>query len=286
MNHLSGKITTALVVLGITTLVSQLVLFRELLNIFQGNELIIGLMLSLWMLFTALGSVWGSHFRKTDNQLQWLSRMLVSASIIPVFSITILYIVDALLFPPGTAKGILTVLLYCLVIFSPIGLLSGSLFTHFSFLLSEQSANNRISIAYGWETAGSMIAGVLFSLVLSYLFNAFQIMSLVIVLNLLAARWLNSRQIHNRLKSATINIAWVIPLALLIICPADRWAKALMFQNQEIIYTHDTPLGNVTVTKTEGQYNLYEQGKLVFATQNPQMAEEVVHYTLLQHPRP
>ncbi len=286
INNLSGKITTALVVLGFTTLVSQLILFRELLNLFQGNELIIGLMLSLWMLFTALGSVTVSYFRRTVSQLRQLSRMLVATSITPILSVAILYVADALLFPPGTAKGILVVLLYCVLMFFPIGMLSGSLFTHFSFLLSERSAVSRISAAYGWETAGSMIAGVLFSLVFSYLFNAFQILSLVIVLNLLAARWLTPSQTNSRLKNALINIAWITVLTLLIVCPTDIWVKALMFRNQEIVYTHDTPLGNVTVTKTGGQHNIYEQGKLVFATQNPQMAEEAAHYTLLQHPRP
>jgi hypothetical protein len=47
---------TALIVLGFTTILSQLIVIREFLNVFQGNELIIGMILSIWMLLTAAGS--------------------------------------------------------------------------------------------------------------------------------------------------------------------------------------------------------------------------------------
>jgi spermidine synthase len=54
------------------------------------------------------------------------------------------------------------------------------------------------------------------------------------------------------------------------------------FKGQQLVYSKDTPYGNVAVTQTNGQYNFYENSTLVFSTDNTIMPEEAVHFTLLQ----
>jgi len=58
-----GKSTMArlfLFILGLTAMATQVVMIREALTLFNGNELIIGLFLGLWMILTALGSFLGA----------------------------------------------------------------------------------------------------------------------------------------------------------------------------------------------------------------------------------
>ena len=49
-------IAAVLALLGSTAVVAQIVLMRELMVVFYGNELSLGLMLANWLLWTAAGS--------------------------------------------------------------------------------------------------------------------------------------------------------------------------------------------------------------------------------------
>mgnify|MGYP001765221631 CR=1 FL=1 len=50
------QIRVVLLLIGVTAAVGQIVLLRELLTVFQGNELSIGITLAVWLLWTAAGS--------------------------------------------------------------------------------------------------------------------------------------------------------------------------------------------------------------------------------------
>jgi len=54
MPFLKSKIQLFLI--GFTAILSQLIVLREFLNVFEGNELIIGLYFCIWMSLTGLGS--------------------------------------------------------------------------------------------------------------------------------------------------------------------------------------------------------------------------------------
>src|SRR4030043_1511162 len=47
--------------LGFTALITQIILLREFLTVFYGNELVIGIVLSNWMILTALGAGLGRN---------------------------------------------------------------------------------------------------------------------------------------------------------------------------------------------------------------------------------
>ena len=55
------EVTLSSVALGLTSLVTQVILLREFLSIFFGNELVIGILLANWMLLTAIGSFAGKR---------------------------------------------------------------------------------------------------------------------------------------------------------------------------------------------------------------------------------
>jgi spermidine synthase len=279
------KIITALIFLGFTTILSQLILIRELLNVFQGNELIIGLILCIWMLLTAAGSRFGQRFLKIVDHRRLISRFFMIAGILPTITIFLLYILEIQLFPPGTAKGLIVVFIFCMGLLLPFCMASGILFTLLASILSGISRKNRISQAYGWESAGSTIAGMLFSLCLVYLLRTFQVLALVAAINLLVYFMLFPI-VKQGWRDFIIPGIFLILSVIMMISPADRWVKSFHFKNQRLVYTKDTPYGNIAVTLTAGQYNFYENGALLFSTENHQMNEESVHYTLLQHTLP
>jgi hypothetical protein len=51
-----GKLRGVLVLIGFTAVIAQVVLMRELMVVFYGNEMSLGWMLASWLLWTAIGS--------------------------------------------------------------------------------------------------------------------------------------------------------------------------------------------------------------------------------------
>lgn len=64
------------VAMGFTSMSAQLILLRDFLKLFQGNELVIGLLLASWMFITAVGAWTGYRFRRLYHHLALLFLVL------------------------------------------------------------------------------------------------------------------------------------------------------------------------------------------------------------------
>jgi spermidine synthase len=284
-NNLPRRIIAALFILGFSSILVQLVLIRELLNIFQGNELIVGFIFCLWMLLTAAGARFAWFIAPDVNKYLLISRLFVLEAIIPVVVVGLFGTVDSLLFPPGATHGLIIACVYCLIFLLPGCFVTGLLFTQLASLLSESLNTNCVARAYGWESAGSMLAGILFSLLLAFLLKTFQVLALALFCNFVAT-FLIHPGIHNKIKKALISATCIVVAVLLFLLPLDFWMKSLHYKNERILFSRDTPFQNITVTQLNGQVNFYGNNLLLFSTNNSYHAEEAVHYALLQHHAP
>ena len=52
----SARLQCILSLIGFTSVITQIVLMRELIVVFYGNEISLGIMLAGWLLWTAIGS--------------------------------------------------------------------------------------------------------------------------------------------------------------------------------------------------------------------------------------
>ena len=59
----SPQLQCILSLIGFTSVIAQIVLMRELIVVFYGNEISLGIMLASWLLWTALGSSLSVRFR-------------------------------------------------------------------------------------------------------------------------------------------------------------------------------------------------------------------------------
>jgi spermidine synthase len=207
------------------------------------------------------------------------------AGILPIVLVSLLYLSENQLFPPGTTKGPVTAFLFCLFLLMPFCITTGMLFTMLASALSHGAGINRVSRAYSWESGGSMLAGLIFSLLIVYLLRTYQVLALILLLNLAMYVTLNPVSKATRKAFAVPGLLFILSVWLFF-SPADRWIKSLHFINQELIYTQDSPYGNISVTQTVGQYNFYGNNTLLFSTGNQLMQEEAVHFAMLQHPDP
>ena len=55
--------------LGISSIITQIILIREFLSVFYGNELILGIILANWLLLTGLGAYLGKFSEKMQQRI-------------------------------------------------------------------------------------------------------------------------------------------------------------------------------------------------------------------------
>jgi spermidine synthase len=149
---------------------------------------------------------------------------------------------------------------------------------------SPQVAVAAIGRVYLLDSLGSVVGGLLFSLLLVYVLDHFGILLAAATLNLAAAglvavagrRWLAAAGV------AAVTAALAAVMATLDL---DRLSTGLQYPGQQVVYRGHSPYGNLVVTRQAGQYNFVENGVPLFSTHNVERVEETVHYAMAQRPK-
>ncbi len=271
--------------LGFTTIITQIILLREFLTVFYGNELVIGIVLTNWMIITAIGAGIGRKTLTFRNDPVFQVSALILLSILALIMVILLNILKNVVFQAGSLVGIYQILLSSFVLMLPFCLLSGYLFTHLSVSFSDKFNRNMIHRTYAVESTGSLAGGIIVSFILVYLLKSLQILGILILLNV-AISFLN-RDIRTSFRLKWLFVLIALSLYIIIcVFNIDKIVKKSLYPNQEIVYLRDTPYGNLTVTRSAEQLNFFENTSLLFTTNDPVSNEENVHYAMLQHPDP
>ncbi|MFH1848612.1 MAG: hypothetical protein ABH879_00325 [archaeon] len=270
------RVVVSVTALGMSSVITQIVLIREFLTVFSGNELVFGIILANWLLLTGLGSYLGRHLEAVRYKMKLLFMSLVLIAILPVAGLVIMRILRNVLFMPGELIGIAPIIGFSSLLLLPYCLISGAMLSLACMVLG--SGARDISRVYVIDSIGDIIGGVLFSFVLVYFLNSLQALFLVMIINLLAASWVSGKR-----------LVWILSGLLIIavaLSNAEKKSASFLYPGQEILYSKWSPYGHHVVTAGEGQLNFYENGVPLYSTGDVAAAEEAVHYAMLQHPNP
>jgi len=305
----------ALVVCGFTAVMGQVVLMRELIQVFNGNEIALGVLLATWLLWTAVGSALASAFARAPASRQSRTRWAVAAFeclLAASLPATICALRCAKAFfqtVPGELVGPVPMLLTSLACLSVFCVASGALFVAAARMMAAElgrSARAAASTAYLLEAAGSALGGVLASVVMVRLLEAFQIAAIVGLLNLSVAVALVFRMKTRRvaLLAGAAALA-AIPLLIWVAPQCDAAARARLWRGFNVVAERNSIYGNLTVTETGAPSDrsvslgretgtdepgairsLFENGSILANAPDPAAAEEAVDYALLEHAAP
>ncbi|MGA9405940.1 MAG: fused MFS/spermidine synthase, partial [Bacteroidota bacterium] len=279
------KLAAAVVALGATSIVTQVILLRDFLSAFYGNELVIGIILANWMIITGAGSFLGKYFHTLSSNDNFIAVLLASIAILPGVTVFLLRLLRNVVFIPGSMVGITQVLYSSFILLLPYCLVSGFSFTLLAQRLSKKYDSNLIGHVYALESAGSVLGGLTFNLVLIFYLETFQSLIILMGVDFLVALFL----LFKHGKSAVVAAAASGSIALIVLASAmnlDDLTRRLQFQGQELLFHKDTPYGNLVITKQADQMNFYENNTLLFSTNDVVANEEAVHYAMIQHASP
>lgn len=267
--------------LGLTTMASQIILLREFFTVFNGNELVIGVVLANWMLVTGVGAWIGKFAYYGQRKVGRISLALLALAVLAPLTLFALDALRNVLLTAGSMAGISQVFFISLMLLSPFCLTSGFLFTRLAGILSARFTESATGRVYTWESIGSVAGGVLFNFVLVFFLRPFGAFGVILAVN---AALLSIFEYKAKRKSLYL---WVIVVSIaviasIIVVNPGLFTRKLLFPGQEILVHKDTPFGNIVVTASEGQKNLFENNTLVYTTNNIITNEETVHYAMLQ----
>ena len=309
---------TRLVVVGAVALLAQVALLRELSVAFYGSELIVVLALGVWLLGTGSGALLPYRKKASDStnaaegsaggepRLQIL--FLLAAILLPLLLVLVRDLHRILGGVPGAYLQLPRQLLGLLGVLLPMGLVMGRLFRVAADAYIQRGGS--AARAYAYESAGSLVGGVLATVLLFFGLSNFFALLLTALLaaaaallpGIFAARHVSSKALRlasavgtkagsvegtHRISSMAVwlllslSFAWsVILLAALPQTP--RLDRVLSRWNHPfLVATRDTPYGRLTLDGRGGQIAVFVNNALSYESQGT-AAEEFAQLAALQ----
>ncbi len=279
-----------LFLIGFSAVIAQVVLVRELIVVFHGNEASLGLMLASWLAWTAAGSSIAGyiHARDDAHRKRITVLMALSAITFPVTIAAIRFSRGFLQTVPGELLGPVSTLLASGLVLAPFCLISGALFAAGSRLWAAESSaspGEAGATVYLLEGIGSAGGGLLASLLLIRRLPPFGIAALLAWCNLTAAALLVGWRARRRTVAILFSAA-LIPVLAAGYPFLERVTLARLWKGMDVLEARNSRYGNLVLVKTEDGTTLYENGLPLATAPDQAAAEESVHYALLEHPAP
>ncbi|MCX5677664.1 MAG: hypothetical protein NTY76_00950 [Candidatus Omnitrophica bacterium] len=290
-------IVFSIALIGFTAMASQIVLIRELLIVFCGNELSLAFILASWLIGGAIGSAFlGAHFAdRLKNRMSVFIACQVAVSILfPLSVMAVRSVRLALGVNPGEIVPIFPIACASLIILLPICTILGFMFSLASRVHRPEPSlgASRIGEVYIMEAVGAMIGGVITSFILIRYLNSMQIMGALGSLMLISAVTL-SRSRKEEKSNRIIPFLAVMVFSLYIILwlfsgwkALDEYFLKVEWRGSELLASKNSIYGNVAVTKKGNQFSFFDNGLYLYAVPDRPTAEEAAHFALLEHPAP
>jgi spermidine synthase len=293
------RFSVAILVKGFSALVAQLLLLRELLIVFSGNELSIGIILANWLILMAFGSyVAGRLAERSRYTLEAFSVLAILFTLALLIAIYLARILKGTIgISIGESIGFLPMLFYSLVVLSAVSILQGALFTYSCRIYSQFSSPGASSVGrvYVYETVGTIIGGIACTWLLITYFNSFQaatglaLLNFVICFVLLAPSW--KKGIFQQTIVVVLSVLVLFSGYSLVAGKVDQlhqYSINAQWKNQNVVHYQNSQYGNICVIENEGQYSFFVDGIPNLITPVPDIPslEEFVHLALLAHPEP
>jgi spermidine synthase len=269
--------------LGVSCVVTQLALMRELLSAFAGNEMVLGIVLGWWFLLMGVGTGLGRTADKLRNPLAVLAATQIFVAILPLLQVFLLRALRNVVFIRGAAVGVNETVIGVFIALLPYCVVAGYALTLACSLLAREEGATGIGNVYVTDSFGSIVGGVVFSFVLIRFFDHLAILVFPALFSLLAAAaiavHLNRRWLAGMAMTLAVGV-----VAATFFGDADTLSTAVQYSPQRVVARANSPYGKLIVTESDGQFNFIENGVPVTSSRDDQHVEETVHYAMAQRP--
>ena len=287
---------------GFSGLTGQILLVRELLVAFEGNELTLGWMIAQWLAGEAVGCLTAeSRWARSRNPL--LLFVATTASFCLLLPLT-LFAARWIRLGAGTPLGETLspawILGSSFLLVAPLAFLHGALFPLACHLAQRRMSESSLTVGrvYVLETAGTLLGAILGIFFLVPHWNAFSIALGLAILNGLTCLGLafapHARENPRRILSPAFTLATLLTSAgmLMLFLRGDEFLHRDSLQkqwgNMRLVHAQPSRHAMVCVLENQGHYTFVANNQVVAMIPIPNRAETetLAHLPLLLHPSP
>lgn len=282
-----------LLFMGFTFTITQVVVIRELLIVFTGNELSIAIILANWLILEATGSI--LIRKKVDNWKQpekkYAYFQMLVAFLLPLTIFGIRSLRDFIGLPWGEGANLWQIFWGTIPVLAPLAICDGFLFATGCVLYAQWAEKGSIAIGkvYLLEALGAGIGGFLYTFLFIPLFNSFQVAFLLgaanwgsglILLRHFPQETTNKKLIYLWLICLIINLWFVFPNKGE---PWEKISQQRLWKGVKVIDSRWSPYGNVLVGQRDDQLSFFANGIPICSIPTPNISfqEELIHFPLL-----
>jgi len=297
----TNPLKLSLIIMGISGTTAQVVLLRELLVSFLGNELTLGMILANWLILEAIGSsLVGKSVEKAEKKEEiYVLWQLIFSLTLP-FAIYLSRILkNLLLITPGEGLGLLPIFYSSFLILLPVSIPHGALFAYGCKIYAQTIRQDASSVGkvYVLETLGSIIGGLGVTFLLIQYLNSFEIAFWISLLNTSISAvllWPHPGESKHPARA----FLWILSGLLFFLfaysllsqtsSAIHRSSIRSQWKGLDVLHNENSIYGNITVTKRGEQYTFFTDGTPSITTPVPDIAsiEDFVHFPMLFHERP
>ncbi len=281
--RLSGRLLLAPFALGIISTSVQVILLRELLVAFGGNELSFSIAFAVWLVSVSLGALILRKSKAVIRHFTTLATLLIMAPVISLVQVNLVRLIKPVMVGFGELPSPATILILSVIGIFPFGFIIGALFVAIVAYLERAGITKPIPFAYGIETLGSAIVGGGLAAFLLEKLDPVAITALGGMLCVVVAILLPGKPPTR--KVALIALVGVLGIAIFG-KRVDITTRGWEWHPLSVGASVDTRYGNIVVTSRGDMNDFYENGVLIFSAPDLFYAEETVHIPLLCHPSP
>jgi len=280
----------ALIVIGFSSTLAQILLMRELAVVFYGNELSLGITLAGWLFWTGIGSTLLGCL--VDRLRKPLLLFVIMQILLPLIISGEIFLVRNIRYILGITHGVMIgfapMILSCFLVLSPLCIITGFLFTLGCKVFTEAKKElaPQIGNVYIYDGLGDILSGLAFTYLLVYFFHSFEILFYLLILNLGTGFFI----LYHLPKQIILKgIILVLTTLSIFFYPSDfleQFSKKLQWRGYNLVLSRDSIYGNIAITKEENQYSFYENGLPIFAVADKVSSEQLIHFPMAMHPKP
>src|SRR3989338_6155883 len=297
--------------IGCYATIAQVMLIREFLNIFYGNELCLGIVFGAWFLGIAAGAFAGAKIEYTFKHAftVFVITLMVLCFVLPVQIVFVRGIRGLLSVGVGEYISILPLLLTSIGLILPFSFIIGFLFPFSSKVISgaTRDAAVDIGVVYIIESMGSLFGGLVFSFFLVSRFHPFKIITLLnvgmfVLLTFLLFNFYRKRQVcssgagNKKTKSSLGFIFLGLALVMTVVwfSPVPDRAESLSAKMRwktlnphiELVASADSKYQHIDIGRQTEQYSIYLNGQYASTFPNEYEYAQIAHLVMTQHPSP
>lgn len=265
---------------GISSVVSQLLIIREYLTQFQGNEYVIALIFFAWLLLGGLGGFLSALItgRFLPADIGRLAGFSLLTAVLPMATLLAIRVGRDAVFTAGASAGFYQTLGFVFVTLGPYGVLVGFVLPYTLAVLRSGAPDYAGSRVYMFDNIGDCAGGALFAFVLIFVCTPLQAIAAASILLVLSAF-----SVARRAEKAAL-AAGIAAGATVLCLGVGLWWEIPSLQPTKgrLAWYQESRYGRVTAVEDREQVTIFHDGAPLSSNLDVAAAEAAIHYPMSQ----